>query len=708
MEHRINSLHFRLFYFHFQTQQSFCFPRMLRLNFSRISLDRKDLDFHSKTHQRRQAARGHDHAPIDPKQRYSGSPRSIKSKKSSSVQTPAKKIAISPVGSPSYEQYGENPVISREPVPRNSKAFWDRVLAEAGTPTRTQTTGSGNARVFDPSEDWLENHRSTRPSIEEDRNLAFDYQDDLTSSDDVQGLLNIPHRQPSLDSVRSTRIQISDDITRRKSFTASLESLRHSTKRGRFSNLFRRRPKSFDTVEEIQPQETLDLSLDGDQSDMQQYRDRNYSTSSGTSHAHSINDGLYGSRGDRRTISSSLETSLINVFAHTQPTATERVQRSYTKPSGADLTIPVDTRRPSGTTSQSPLHISEAAATTSPKMSPVASNESRDELLRGAPNFLSLPPRRPRTYRPRSETYSYELSEASSTITQVKARPSAPTDLDLLEPLVPLRDADHAVSSARSLASASSPQTSIASSPAIFQHSPRTPTDMDEHRAISHIPGFSNVSGSLTSSRSSLSPFAPPFIPLTTPTRNLTPQYQLPPPFGATPRTVSYSHAMPASSSPMTPLGTSASLPYRTSSNASATPDSIPATPPQSSFRVYNDAEPPQTQPQTPADLQRRRRLHLPNTAPARGPGVTSIEQGIAHWQAFASPPRSGRTPTRLRPALNQIRMEEMVSADVENEDAIPMLERERRRVWNGRLRMGQEERRGLDLSPGLMGRRIS
>ena len=605
---------------------------MLRLNASSISLDKKDLDFHQRTHKRRQAARGHSRSSLNFHQRHSEGPRSIRGEQISSVLSPISNSTNSLVNSPIHEQQDEDSIISRDPVPRNSKAFWDRVLAEAGTPTRVQATESGNGRIVDPLEDWLGDHHSIRASIGDDRNL------DIKSQDSLE---DIRHHHSSLGSVRSSPKVISNAITKRKGVTASLESIRQATKQSRFSNLFRRRPRSVDAVEEVQQTQQVDLGLDGHNSEMQHGHERESSTSSGASRAFSSNDGLYGSRRDRRTIS-------------------ERLGSSMTEMPTNDASVRLE-----GTTSE---------------------RARRSFLMLPVANLLSLPPRRPRTYRPRSETYSYEVSEASSAITQIESRqpvtPSRPSQRQRRSrnlsqiphsPDEPQNASySHEISESHSHTPISPLQASLGTSQAVIHHPQQVSIEINSHRATSNNTSISNTS--FNSSHSSLSPFALPFHP-----RIATPQHQLPPPFGATPRTVSYSHALPTSSSP------------------------LPATPPLSSFRVYNDAEPRQTQPQTPADLHRRRRLRFHNTVPTRGPA--HVELGIARWQAFASPPRPGRTPTRLRPEVIPVRMEEVVSLDIENGDTITSLERERRRAWNSGRRLGREEWRGLDLSPGLMSR---
>ena len=769
---------------------------MLRLNLSRISLEKKDLDFHKTTHQRRHAARIDGHLTVDPKRRSEKSQRWTKSSSISPAQFPKKKTSASSFKILASDHNAEDCPISRDPVPHDSRAFWDKVLAEAGTPTRTRSTGSGNGRVFCPSDEWLDNNRSTGVLIEEASDSDNDSKDDRTSNEDVLDLVRTSHHPSSLESSNSTSVCNVDGSVVRNNTRISVESIRQSATNGRFSNLFRRRPKAVQNVEDTLSHDTLGLGLDGHQSDIHRYHEREFSGSSEISQNHWLAVGQSGSAHDHLTTSTSLETSMIHDIAQNQSPVIEPIQRSRVQSPQANFSLPIDSvQRTSGTFPRSPLYMSQAASSSSPRKSPTVPYLQHNPRMVESPSLLSLPPRRRRTYRPRSETYSFETSEASSATTQVRVRPATPLELNMPRPLTsPTSPSSTSISArlpvsasqvvhAKTLSSAEhlnlassetqlspnysrltsksssshlelpgnafdlsqSRHTSRSSSnlqlpsvsqldvsskarqphsclhasgssthmssgrssaaPPCLQHSPIEP---EEHRSISHGTNLSDPGSPFASSHGSLSPYAVPFIPRSTRNRSLTPQYALPPPFSATPRTVSYNGAMPTSISPMAPPSTSPVFPRTPSSNQGSASRAFPSTPPRDSFTIYNDSHPPQTQPQTPADLYRRPRLNLFNTAPARSrptfPPPAVVDHGIGRWQAYASPTRARATPTNFRSGASRTRMEGIVSSDAENADAVTSEERERRRVWNEGVRLGREEQRRLEMSPGLRG----
>ena len=771
---------------------------MLRLNLSRISLEKKDLDYHKKTHQRRQAARVHDHSAVDPAWRSSQIPLWTKSRKASPARPPKKPLSASPVKTLASQQITDDSPISRDPVPQGSRAFWDKVLAEAGTPTRTRSTGSGNGKVINPSDEWLGINRSARASIEEGSDSDSISQGDRTSNKEARIPDQTSHRLSSLESLNSTSISNVDGNMVRIDTNTSLESIRHPATKSRFSNLFRRRPKTVDDVEGTQPHDNLDLGLDGHTSDIPRYHGQEDTNPSETSYDHWLKDEFQGRKSDLRTIPINLETAMGHGVAQNQNPFGEPMHRSRVKSPPTVLAAPVDSlRRPSGTLPRSPLYISQAASSSSPQKSPAIPCVRNNSLMVESPSLLFLPPRRRTTYRPRSKTYSFETSEASSTTTQVGFRAATPPELDMPRPLTfitspfltsmsasppvstrptsPVAHAEpcqastepldpsspatqsplnhsrltsnsssrlelpgdpfnlsHSRATSRSSsqvqcpsfspqyvtdthhqsqyiihASSSSVHMSSGRSSALPQCPRQSPIEMEKYRSVSHNTSLSDASSPFSSSHRGLSPYALPFMPRNTRNRSLTPQYPLPPPFNATPRTISYGCAMPNSISPMPQAGTSPIFPCTPSPHSGPVTGNPPSTPPCGSFAIYNDSQPPQTQPQTPADLHRRPRPNFSNTAPARSRTSFVLPAATRHVvpgeQAYASPTRARETPARFRSGVSPMRMGGMVSADAENADAVTWEERERRRVWNEGVRLGREEQRRLEMSPGLL-----
>ncbi len=212
---------------------------MLRLGFSKISLDRTDVEFHIKTHNRRQAARRRKTFVPNIDQTNSQVRRSSRLNNNSSAQNEKKTFNTLPLRLPASELSDKDFPVSKDPVPHDSRAFWDRVLAEAGTPTRTRMIDVGNGRLIEHSNDWLENHRSIRPSIEDSGDLSVDSQDDRPRTEDGQSRTTNSNHS-SLESYPSTQKSIPDDNEIRKESTTSLNSTRLSRRQSRFSNLFRR------------------------------------------------------------------------------------------------------------------------------------------------------------------------------------------------------------------------------------------------------------------------------------------------------------------------------------------------------------------------------------------------------------------------------------------------------------------------------------
>ncbi|KAL9069725.1 MAG: hypothetical protein Q9161_005310 [Pseudevernia consocians] len=693
---------------------------MLRLNPTQLRLDARDLSWHIDRHNERQILHAtgpptnvtnKERSPkkIERDVRTQGSPYSIPQRPSARTTEVIDKH--------------EDSIISSEPVPHDSRSFWDRVLADAGTPTRTQTISLGNATVIEPSDDFLENNHSSCASVEEDYTDWQDYNHDVAhhseelrspfrnSEADVSAQWQVQSSSGSLDSTRvNASIDANGADKEQKLPVDKTEKTAPAKRRLSFNNFnfFRRKvTPELDGNSEINDHHSLaNRHVDG------RYRshwshDRSRSDSSNSSAGGDLRDGLYGSRRDRRTISTNMEACV---------TGRKDAEGSGSPHSSNDAdsrsmlpTVPMprhfeDIPRHASGLPRSSLHISQAAMSSSPhKASETVPGYSETFASEG---LLAIPPRRRKRYKPRSESYPFVSSEdldmsalpqldgpstfqvvhtdlPSLTVsypsthnmiptpplgipawnyghigaspagtpdhedyTNVGVLGQAQTDYDWSSPHEPYQDSVN-IRSYRSLSSVGSRHTRIASS-----HSEMGTTHPSP-------------------SRRNLSPFAEPFIPRSA-RRHASPQLPLPPPFSATPRNLSLNSVLPSSSvSPHTP-------PSRLTSYSTS-----PV--PHSHIPIYNDNLSPTTQPQTPAELSPNRRppmaTHNPfNTAPARPQGRSARDERLANWQAFG-------TPTRPSARLRNYNRENQ-----ENVGAVDAEERRLRRQIALEIRMGREE----------------
>ncbi len=138
---------------------------MLRLGPTQIRLDAKDLAWHVGRHHDRQARR----AEVPTGEVISKAKRSPKKLEDGHIQLVPYTIPYrSALQRAEDVEQRDTSIFSKEPVPGNARSFWDKILADAGTPTRTQSTILANATVIDPSDDFLEHTHSSRVSIEDD------------------------------------------------------------------------------------------------------------------------------------------------------------------------------------------------------------------------------------------------------------------------------------------------------------------------------------------------------------------------------------------------------------------------------------------------------------------------------------------------------------------------------------------------------------
>ena len=690
---------------------------MLRLNPTQLRLDARDLNWHIDRHNQRQSLR------------VLGPPTNV----SKWTKSPDKKQHDVPAQSPSYPfplpsiartawatNKHEDSIISDKPVPQDSRSFWDRVLANAGTPTRTQVTSTGNATFIEPSDDFFEKNHSSRASIEDgDMKCHYDEGDGSLCSDDLRSPFRdtetdacfqwqIPSPGDSLDSSRIDSSIDPDETDKDQKLPLDTMVPTASAKR-RLSlnnfNFFRRKvTPSLDGASE--PQNFADRGAH-DRHQSPRIHDRSRSDSSNGSAGGDLCDGLYGSRGDRRTISTNMET-FVSGRSDAEGSEPRQVSsRASNRSVLPKLTPPrqfEDIPRHASGLPRSSLYISQAAMSSSPHKS---REKTADTEMPASQDLLAIPPRRRKRYKPRSESYPFMPSEDLdvSNLPQLDGPSSFQHDLAAVPSLTV------SYSSMQNMASTPPPTLParnhhlVGASPAgtsehedyatgdLYQEAQRTfewssPSDshpdsveIRSYRSLSSV-GSNHVRNAsshgqagtvhTSSSRRNFSPFAEIFVPRSG-RRHHSPQLSLPPPFSATPRNMSLNSTFPSSSvSPHTP-------PSRLSSYS-------PVPRSHAQIPVYNDNLSPSTQPQTPAELSRNRppslAIHNPfNTAPARPRGSTLQTERLATWQAFGTPTRMPSARRRHHRGFEQ-----------ENVGAVDPEERRLRREIARELRMGREE----------------
>ncbi len=691
---------------------------MLRLNPTQLRLDARDLSWHIDRHIERQTLRA-----TEPRTNVTNKAKSPKKKQSDMRIQDSPYSSPQPIRTTEAIDNHEDSMILSDPVPHDSRSFWDRVLADAGTPTRTQTTSLGNATVIEPSVDFLENNHSSRASIEEDCTNWQDNDDDVAyHSDDLRSPFSdteadvstqwpVPSSSASLDSPRvDTSIGVNGaDEERNLLVDEALPAKRRMS----FHNFNFFHPKvkpELDGSSEINDHHSRANKHVDARYESRWSHDRSRSESSNSSAGGDIRDGLYGSRRDRRTISTGIE-SCVNGRSDAEGSGSQHLSNVAASRSMLP-TAPVtrqseDVPRHASGLPRSSLYISHAAISSSPHKAP---ETVAGYTVTAAPEgLLAIPPRRPKRYKPRSESYPFVSSEDldMSALPQLDGPSTiqtAHTDLPSLTvshpsthdmvptpPLgIPVWNYHHAGASP-----AGTPDHEEHTNAGILgqgqtdyewsspHDSYQDPVEIRSYRSLSsmgsHIIRIVSSDSHMDTvdpspSRRNLSPFAEPFVPRSA-RRHASPQLPLPPPFSATPRNLSLSSVLPSSSaSPHTPPSRLASY------SISPVPHSHAHIP------IYNDNVSPTTQPQTPAELSRNPRpppaIHNPfNTAPARPQGRSTRDERLGNWQAFGTPTRRSSARTR-----------NYAHDDQENIGAVDAEERRLRRQAALEMRMGREE----------------
>lgn len=680
---------------------------MLRLPPTQIRLQEKDYKWHKPRHEYRQELRVNV-PPADVTNRLRKSPNKYNVARTgrrvphSVLAQAAAKPADTSIGRPDTSIY------SKEPVPSGSRAFWDRVLAEAGTPTRIQTTSSGHARVIDPSNEFLDTTHSSRVSLEGVTGEGHCDIDDYYHDGEHNNVefSKFSHTEDEHSSLQNTPVS-SEESEGARSDEDPAPTSRHCAQselpKRRLSWLpFHRKSRPANAYEssDNDDRHSGSMAVDGP-SDRYASHGKELFRDSYTE-VELVYDGLYGSRRDRRNISSTLEAVDEGAVAPGPSSVRGALQERPSLPSMSDRQSSGHFRHPSGSLPRSSLHISQAAASSSPDVLQ-ASSAGRNSGYRfpESPGLLAFPPRRPRRYRPRSDTYTYEesgefdgsaptqldgsystqatvtaLSSLTVSYPPIRSSPSIPAHnsirivtpeasyeyLRSSPPEEPINAPEWvSPSQVRSNYNTPSPKNgvriSVHGSMSSIESYHRNANSVHSHpssanrsiRSIYPTPSSRNLSP-LESAQShvscthptpsprNLSPYAAEFVPSSA-RRNATP-FTLPPPFSATPRNVSFNRAIPSSSphSPHTP-------PQRRTSQRVPSITELPS--PGSPLRipVYDDRRSPTNQPQTPAGLRRNGLPIMATQNPfgPRNPPATAPARPRA--PASATGARSGSTP---------------------------------------------------------------
>ncbi|KAL9031101.1 MAG: hypothetical protein Q9196_000836 [Gyalolechia fulgens] len=677
---------------------------MLRLASTSISLTSSDLDWHARRHEQRletlkkgrlssKVAEGPDIQSQSP-----GPCRQDIANDSSSLSRPGHGAA------------DETPIYSDEPVPRNSQAFWDSILADAGTSTRVhQTSLARSPQVVVPSDSFLENNGSVKLSI---RDTNEDDQLPAPSGNDPAELLLSP-TSPDSDRESAAATEIHSRLS-----PLSLPSL-DGDENYQQDQSHRSSIESLDLQSSIRQDASIDIEappkergpgsqhawanqmdVDGPSDDAPSLR--HFSSISSLQDPEPGSIGMpFGAQARKAELAASRNVSAARSIAIS---SVSRAQSGMLDQYVQDGYAQAHVRTRSGGLPRSRLYISEAAASSSQERSTPAL-VYEEALDQG--DILYSPRRRCRKpYRRRSDTNSLTASEESTRRTRI-ATALASTNPFGSSPY----GYSHTLPSGSRSALTTEEQYAIGSSPA---STPRTAHDFfsSPRRILHQHPGSSPYySPSLSQSHhssaiypTSMSPhsrdgssFGLPYIADT----NTRDNPALPrPALGRPPIPISPATRIPS---------TNSSLPFTDENNHHPSGTYRPSTPPPpssistaSTFRtptrihVYNDNLPAYSQPQTPLGLPRHgiHRASLRNpffTAPARPGG--RFRRGAADWveSAFATPSRSSRRPASGRWAGYD--GQENLSIEVEAERSARRRDEEDRRELEERRHAWREGR---------------
>ncbi|MCJ1226841.1 hypothetical protein MMC12_003495 [Toensbergia leucococca] len=551
---------------------------MLRLPSSRIGLSTRDLVWHTDRHHARQAQRMTGYLP------EIGPHAAVQESRCGTIEHG---LSSPPMPEVAFDNDSDESIVCHEPVPRDLRKFWENFLVDAGTvsglpPKSLRENLPG--LVTEPVHSSLENHGPLTASGEryinathnlarsEDGYLTLESSENFHREEDKS--LRKDSRFSSYSS-RSTELyegdydQLSQESTSEETTQLALPlPHRHLSFISRHRRPYER--NTDDDVSNVQRQFSSQMDLDGSSDHPDSANQRCWTRSSSEAET---NFQRHGTRSDRLA-------DLLFLKIDTNVSADLSAPKSLSPLSEPDdrssqpqpfLPRPIEIlgRRVSGLP-RSPLYISQAAVSSSPEKRLRPFTNSSDPLTNEDSALLTRPPRRRRNYKPRSESYSFEASEAPSE--------SPPPYQDLLE-------------NSSSTGPASSPPSPIGTYHGIPIHSsPQNPFEK--------------------------CPAPPCNTTFNTPRRLFSPTHRVISSLGQT---------NPFGGLPYSPSRTPPRPPLRYVPSPSPPP---PFTP-HRSMPVYNDRLPPSSQPQTPARLPRHGVPQAAFTAPVHRTGhPTSMPAG--------------------------------------------------------------------------------
>lgn len=531
---------------------------MLRLAPTQITLGSRDLTWHTERHNARRARRdGEDHhasGSVD----VTGS--HVRDSQPSAEQLnsvlPCSYPHLRPANAPITTDDSDTALVSREPVPRGSRVFWDKVRANARKPTAIQVHSvERRPRIVEMHRDSQEMIRSSKGSIEEDSpgsvgafHHPFGNHHSQNPSNQTETTLQLQSR---FSSESDTSFEQDDEKVELLVSNNARDEVHQFDLPIRSSSRSSSRRFRGSTGQEDQPINSHALSshtdLDGS-SDSIPARHGYQRKRASTTGMESEHDPTRSIAQARRTGTGSFSDRMT---AKQSPGSTQSL-----------LPGCVDKFRRQSTSGlpRSRLCISQAAPSSSPekrsRSSAHSSDEkSGDETIAEPSRLLAESPRRRKKYKARNEGYIFD--EAALESGQVYG-------IDRLS----IEDRVQSNPTPSSLSSGIE--------------------SFSDHQQVS--PEANSLFSSSSVSRRTTSPYS--FSPRSTLRNSIStgapPPGGLPPhPFSATPRTISSNRAL-------SPASPSAFNPTRSNSSASATPHRI---------AVYNDNLPASFQPQTPARL---------------------------------------------------------------------------------------------------------
>lgn len=524
---------------------------MLRLAPTHIALGSRDIIWHTD---RQNARRDRED------QHASGSVNSRVKDHQESAEQPNSILPYSfphlPANAPVTTDDFESALISKDPVPRGSRVFWDKVMADAGAPTGIQVQNvERRPRIIEMPHDSQEMIRSSKGSIEEDLpSSSGTYHDSLgishfqSPSNETETTLQLQSR---FSSDSESEFEEGDDKDEPLVGNNPPETLRQfdlpirSSSMSSYSGRFRGPTSHEDRA--INPHLSDHAELDGCSDSIPAHQDHQRKRAS-----------TIGVEPEYNATRSIAQNPRIGTGLFSERTSPPGIPRSPQLP----LPRSVDKFRHRSTSGlpRSPLYMSQVAVSSSPEKRPRPSTNSGDddssgETISEPSSLLAQPPRLRKKSKARNRNEGYIFDEAALESAQVYG-------MDLLSIDDPSQSSLNSSLSSRTGSVSDQQQMSPGPQNPLFSSPPAS--------------GHRNTS--------------PYFLPSISPPRHNISSPTLPPhPFSATRRTTS-SHL------PLSPSSPSAS---------NSTMPNFPPSPTHQRMAIYNDNLPASVQPQTPA--------HLPN-----------------------------------------------------------------------------------------------